>query len=391
MSRPSQRLTVALVTDGIHPFVIGGIQRHSRMLMEHLARQGVWVRVFHTAFSPATEAEARDPGWIPAGLRSLVASEFVDYPRRHRYPGHYLVEQHEYSRRCLARYLASGPRADFIYAQGLTGAAFLRSRLVRDAGTKVAVNSHGYEMFQRPSGMKSWLQAMMLRPAFRRINREADVVYCFSGKIRRIVEREIGVPASRVSEMPNAIDPEWISPAPGPTGPDRRFLFIGRLDRRKGLPELLSAAGGLPSTGWSLDVVGPVGEGVRNDDRRLRFHGAISESSALRSIIDRCDVLVCPSYSEGMPTVILEAMARGLAVVATDVGAVAELVDGRNGHLIGSPSTADISGAMRSLIEEPSSRIDEMKRESLSRSARYTWDAVTGRLIGDMRSRLARP
>ena len=43
---------------------------------------------------------------------------------------------------------------------------------------------------------------------------------------------------------------------------------------------------------------------------------------------------MCPSYSEGMPNVIMEAMSRGLAIIATDVGAVSKLVDEENGWLI---------------------------------------------------------
>ena len=49
---------------------------------------------------------------------------------------------------------------------------------------------------------------------------------------------------------------------------------------------------------------------------------------------DSCDILLCPSYSEGMPNVILEAMSRGLAIIATNVGAIRLLVSEDNGVLL---------------------------------------------------------
>jgi glycosyltransferase involved in cell wall biosynthesis len=57
------------------------------------------------------------------------------------------------------------------------------------------------------------------------------------------------------------------------------------------------------------------------------YHGVVRDRQALKEKIDACDVLLLPSLSEGMPTVILEAMARGLDVIASDVGAVRELVE----------------------------------------------------------------
>ena len=66
----------------------------------------------------------------------------------------------------------------------------------------------------------------------------------------------------------------------------------------------------------------------------VQYRGSIVDSEELKAELDEGDVLVCPSYSEGMPTVILEAMARGLAIIGTDVGATRELVDDGNGHLI---------------------------------------------------------
>ncbi|MGB0418765.1 MAG: glycosyltransferase family 4 protein, partial [Opitutales bacterium] len=72
--------------------------------------------------------------------------------------------------------------------------------------------------------------------------------------------------------------------------------------------------------------IGPIPKEKQLDLPWVQYRGSVSDQDALKAELDQGDVLVCPSYSEGMPTVILEAMARGLAIVATDVGATCELV-----------------------------------------------------------------
>ena len=69
-----------------------------------------------------------------------------------------------------------------------------------------------------------------------------------------------------------------------------------------------------------------------------------------KDIFDSCDVLICPSYSEGMPNVILEAMARGLAIIATDVGAISEMVDSTNGILMANNKSQLIMSSIMEII-----------------------------------------
>ena len=66
--------------------------------------------------------------------------------------------------------------------------------------------------------------------------------------------------------------------------------------------------------------------------------------------MDVCDVLICPSYSEGMPNVILEGMSRGLAIIATDVGATDQLVDDTNGKLIKFENSKELMDDLYKLI-----------------------------------------
>lgn len=200
-------MRVTLLTDGLHPYVVGGIQRHSRMLAEHLAIEGVDVTVFHTARRTSSAEAARTLAGLPGHIWRSIRVELVDYPPEGRYPGHYMGDSWRYSAALLARYRAAAIRSDFIYAQGFTGLAFVEARRRDSSLPPVGVNLHGYEMFQPTCGLRSFLAKLMLQRPARHVTQTADYVFSFSRKIRDIVERRLRVPRDRIIELPRAIAP----------------------------------------------------------------------------------------------------------------------------------------------------------------------------------------
>ena len=82
---------------------------------------------------------------------------------------------------------------------------------------------------------------------------------------------------------------------------------------------------------------------IRTEKIKIVYHGVIVDDLQKQKVYDNCDVLVCPSFSEGMPNVILEAMSRGLAIIATDVGAISEMVCPSNGILLNDNNPETIS------------------------------------------------
>lgn len=387
---PVRPLRIALLTDGMFPYCVGGIQRHSRLLAEHLASAGVGMTVFHTAFTAEAAGAARAGADRAADPWSRIDLRFVDYPRPGRYPGHYIRDSWRYSEALLAAFLADSPASDFIYAQGLTGLAFARERRRGAALPPVGVNAHGYPMFQRPAGFRGRLEQWLLAPTFRRLSHDADYVFTFGGRVREIVAGRLRIPPDRVLEVPNAIDDSWIATTARPCGARRRFLFVGRHDRVKGLPELQRAiaVGGLDAV--DFDFVGPIPESLRLRLRNCTYHGSVTDTGRLQALYDTADVLVCPSHAEGMPTVILEAMARGLAVIATDVGAVRSMVDAENGIVLDRPDPAAIAGAIGMLAKASDEQLMAMKRASLAKAPQFGWRAVTTRTIEEVQSAVSR-
>ncbi|MFA7603257.1 MAG: glycosyltransferase family 4 protein [Novosphingobium sp.] len=173
----------------------------------------------------------------------------------------------------------------------------------------------------------------------------ADFVACASWFMRAQAMRVVDSRHWRKLHIVRCgVDPAAL-PAAMPGGGDGiAFISVGRLSREKGQRGLLEAfavvRGRTPGARLVLVGDGPLraelealaGElGIAD---AVRFHGALSEAETLEAIA-RSDVLVLPSFMEGLPVVIIEAMALGKPVVASGVAGIPEIVrDGTNGLLV---------------------------------------------------------
>lgn len=190
------------------------------------------------------------------------------------------------------------------------------------------------------------------------------------------VARELHVDPGRVEVLPNAV-PGPLRLAERPHGPSARLLFLGRLGPRKGVLDLLRALSlpQLQAPLWELTLAGDGdGERYRAEAARLglgdRVHvaGWVDADGVQRHLAE-ADLLVLPSYAEGLPLAVLEAFAHGVAVVTTPVGAIPEAVrDGRNGLLVSPGDVPALAVALHRLITVPA------LRDALGRQGRKTWE-----------------
>lgn len=151
-------------------------------------------------------------------------------------------------------------------------------------------------------------------------------------------------------------------PPPAPR-PGLRLLFVGRLTAIKGLRVLFNALGALRATHGDITLTligdGPDRAWAEAEARRIggiellghRSQGAVAEALA------DADVLVLPSFAEGVPVVLMEAMAASRPVIATRVGGVAELVeDGVSGRLVAPGDPEALAEAILDLAADPGAR-----------------------------------
>lgn len=371
-------MRIALLTDGIYPHVMGGMQKHSYYLCKYLAAQGVQIDLYHT--TKGTDAPAVHLVDFTEKERAQVRSFLIDYPKSDRLPGHYLRTSYQYSKRIFETMLAQDQLPDFIYAQGLTSWHLLRYR--KQLGSiPVGVNIHGYNMYQRPADIRAQLEQYMLRPSFRFINRNADWVFAFGGEIRDIAVNRVGVQEERIFEIPNGISDDWlVSKKSILVGPKvRRFTYVGRYERCKGIEELSAVIEHLlkRSLNFEFHFVGPIPESLHVSHPSVNYHGKLVDANAVKRILRGSDVLILPSYSEGMPTVILEAMASGCAVIATDVGAVSVMVDKQVGWLIFPANQTALETAIGQALNSSEEELLAMKLAARERvEQRFLWAQV---------------
>lgn len=143
-----------------------------------------------------------------------------------------------------------------------------------------------------------------------------------------------------------------------------RLLFVGRLDPVKGLRVLLEAVSSLiadfPGLHLTLVGDGPDRAGIEAAAAPLgdhiRFTGYLSQAEVSREMQD-CDIFVLPSFAEGVPVVLMEALASARPVIATQVAGVGELVtDGEHGFLVPPGDVESLAARIRDLACDPARR-----------------------------------
>ncbi len=201
-------------------------------------------------------------------------------------------------------------------------------------------------------------------------------------------------PGKTIGIVRNGVDPSVFSPradnapadAPKPSS-RLRFLFVGRLCAEKALEVLLAALDLLrrerPSLDWEFVMVGDGPERSALDAQiralnlggRVRIEGWI-DRPRIPDFYRSADVFLLPSRFEGMPNVVLEAMASGLPVVGTRISGTEELViHDRTGLLVAPEEAAPLAAAIGELAADPARRLamGRAAREEVLRA--WTWES----------------
>ncbi len=179
---------------------------------------------------------------------------------------------------------------------------------------------------------------------------------------QKFVVQELRVPASRVEIVFNGV--------PGPTVPRRlakenevrRLLFVGNLSERKGVTDLLKALGRPGFEDLPLELVF-AGDGdiagyqakanALGLEKNVRFTGWVGQAE-VAELMAQADLLVLPSYDEGLPLVILEALGNGVAVVCTPVGEIPSVLQhGVTACLVEPGDVNGLAASLQRLLRQP--------------------------------------
>jgi glycosyltransferase involved in cell wall biosynthesis len=242
-------------------------------------------------------------------------------------------------------------------------------------GKKVILHIHG-------GGFHNYYaKSKLLRPYIRFILEHADAVVCLSENWRTYYSTTFKL--RRLEVINNVIEEASIENVL--KNGTVNLLFLGHITEKKGVYDLLKVLGSnKPAFKNKLTVtIGGIGDEEKlnraisdydfNGD--VKFAGWVSGTKKAE-LLNKCDVYVLPSYNEGLPISILEAMSYGKPVISTNVGGIPEIVKpGYNGWLFKPGDHAALNSIMEEVLENRE-RLKEYGNNSMKTTSNYTPKAV---------------
>jgi len=266
----------------------------------------------------------------------------------------------------------------WIYPEGYATVA-----VARRLGIPAVVGSIGSDLNRFADPASRWLTRLAMK--------RAAFVVTKSEHLRQRA-MQMGIPAEKVRTIRNGCNPSVFhmrdrGTARAQLAVDDRaelVLFVGRLDTAKGIGELLEAFFSLASRRPNLRLAfigdGPGGEQLRAKakhhalEERIILIGACP-SHKVAQWLAAANVLALPSYNEGYPNVVIEALSCGRPVIATKVGGILELVNEDSGILVAPRDWCALAEAIEKAMER------NWDEHSISEQFRRGWDEAADELL----------
>ena len=280
------------------------------------------------------------------------------------------------SRALAPRVRAFNP--DVVLAYWVYPDGYAALRVARALGVPCVVGALGSDIHVR-SGMNQLMT--------RRTIAGADALLTVSEAMRRTAIDTFGAAPDRVHTVVNGFNTTVFGPADqtdarqslGLGADDRIVVYVGRIVEAKGMRELVGAAQQLCRDDPRLRVV-VIGDGVMKAELEaliqssgmagcIRLTGGL-EPHQVAQWICAADLLTLPSWSEGYPNVVVEALACGRPVVATDVGGTREIVNPENGLLIPRKDVVALQAALRQALDR------RWDHAAIAAAMQRSWDDV---------------
>lgn len=222
-----------------------------------------------------------------------------------------------------------------------------------------------------------WLDALN-----RRAFAASAAVIVNSSEVQRYIEREYGAPADRISVIPNAIDLERFRPQPRGLG-SRTVAMVGRLVQQKNPLLFVAAAAALraemPDARFVLIGDGPLRGCVQAAVDAAGLGTACTlagERADVHELLRQADLFWLTSDWEGLPNAVIEALACGLPVVATNVGGTGDLLrDGDEGFLVAPGDRDALVARSIEIFSDPALQA-RMRAAARARAERFGADAM---------------
>ena len=306
--------------------------------------------------------------------------------------------------RAFGRFAAANLPADADLLVGWSGATLEAIGPARDRGMRVVIERGSSHIRH---------QTRILKDAYERhglafdetpdeiIDREcaeyaaADAIAVPSGFAAETFVSE-GIPEAKLIINPYGVDLTQFAPPPETrTGEKVRILFVGEVGIRKAVPELLDAFRPLAGRA-ELHLVGPVSAPVRplidlGPAEGVFLRGPLPRQ-ALAMEYQRADIFCLPSWEEGFPLVLLQAMASGLPVIVSDATGAADIIeDGVDGRIIKAGDGAGLAAALETFSADAAARAAMGQVAAAKVAGDWSWAAYGARAVAHYRALLGDP
>ena len=364
------------------PYVVGGLGAHVAHLAPELAGKGVRVHVVTPRLGGGEHEESEGALQVSRVDGDKHADDFVENALA--------VNDYLYGR--AAAVVATQPGPWLLHAHDwLVGEAAIR--LKNDYGLPLLATIHATE-YGRNQGIHNEIQARIHQQEWRLASQADELIACsrfMANQIRDVFQ----VPASKLEVIANGVDASRITDTAFDRDGFRReyardeekvVLYVGRLVAEKGVYTVLDAVPQLLEVYPRAKFV-IVGSGPSLEDARwrasqaewsghVRFTGFVSDEVRNR-LYQIADVAIFPSIYEPFGIVALEAMALGVAVVASDAGGLAEVVDREEtGVVIDAGSSDSLAWGIAHVLEQPALSQCRAERAQVKAATDFNWGVI---------------
>ena len=284
-------------------------------------------------------------------------------------------------------WLRRGFPFDLLHAHTLTPDGLAALAVARALGVPVACTARGSDLHTQPFESRARLAEC------RAVVRRVDALLTVSEALASVA-RSLGGPRVRPRVIYNGVDPTRFRPADDRAAARRKMglpeagvlaLFVGRVEAEKGAAELFEAFRDVAAARADLHLVvvgeGPLLEPARAElaraglGARLHAPGRLPHE-AIAGCMQAADLLLLPSWAEGMPNVVLEAMSTGLPCLVTPAGGVTEAVqDGYNGRVVPLRDARALASALADLAGSAAARRELGEAALRTARTRFSWTA----------------
>lgn len=237
-----------------------------------------------------------------------------------------------------------------------------------------------YPYYSSESKMKAAVGYLFERTTFARSSR----IIAVSQVTRDDLVRYYHIPRSKIIVVDSGVDHDRFTPVRHPLNNPPRIVMCSRLDNRKNIPQALRGLARIHNRSFDLIVIGDGPERSRLERmaRGLGLRCLFLGSKAPDEIAQyyrSSDVYLTSSYQEGFGLTLVEAMASGCAVVASDIPAHRErILDGTFGLIFAGEE--DLAYKLDLLLSDPN-LLERMRAKAVERSLKYSWDRVAAETL----------